>query len=128
MGSSILTMLTERRPAIVWAMLASVVLLPSPLAPVTSTRPAFLSHQRSTTGECPNDFRSQSRTGYVGNSPQSRLRRSTHFRENDRHHEPATRNQSAIRFPASPVVPPSKHRQPISLYLPQTAALPPGVG
>src|SRR5213076_1730285 len=117
-------MLTERRVAIVWAMLASVVLLPSPLAPVTSIRPALSSHQRSTTGECPKDFRSRPQKGYVGNWPQSRLTHSTHFRDSARGHRPATRSQAAIRFPASPVVPPSRDRSPVSLCPPPTVALP----
>src|SRR5216117_1142743 len=70
----------------------------------------------------------RSRKGYVGNWPQSHLRRSTHFRETARGHRPATRSQTASRFPASPVVPPSRYRSPVSLCPPPTVALPSAAG
>src|SRR5205807_2218072 len=69
----------------------------------------------------------RSQRGRVGNWPQSRLTRSTHFRENAQHHRLATRSQAATHFPASPVVPPSSSRPPVSLCPPRTAALPSAV-
>src|SRR2546428_4591497 len=105
-------------------MLARVVLLPSPLAPVSSIRPALSSHHLSPLENVPTTLDRRPQKGYAGNWPQSRLTHSTHFRESARYPRPATRSQAATHFPASPVVPPSRHRSPSSLYPPRTAALP----
>src|SRR5207248_8467906 len=60
---------------------------------------------------------------YVENWLQSHLTHSMHFRDSAPGHRPATRSQSAIRFPASHVVLPSGHRSLVSLCPPATAPL-----
>src|ERR1051326_8914441 len=109
-------------------MLAIVVLLPSPLAPVTSIRPARSSNNFSVFENFPRILDRRPQKGCAGNWPQSRLTHSTHFHESGRYHRPAMRSQAATHFPASPVVPPSRNQSPASLYPPGTADLPPAVG
>ena len=52
-GSSMVTMCSLRSWLILSSIAASVVVLPDPVGPVTSTRPRGFSHSRSTTGGRP---------------------------------------------------------------------------